>query len=209
MRAHRMPPLPPSTNLPWTTKLRELRREYLHCCSQQTSLRQADFHHGTYRITRPGLYTLQEDVLFNPTQPPDPQHYPSAAYSMGFFAAITIECDNVILDLNHHSIAQHPLHYAKQRFFSIIELANQPFIPGQGPGSINSTANPLLSARHCHITNGTLGLSSHSSIHGNNNSHIWLDKLQLQEFEVTGIQLNGVQGAFIDHSRSTPWNTSP
>ena len=48
------------------------------------------------------------------------------------------------------------------------------------------------------IINGTLGLSSHSGIHGNNNANIVLQHLNVEDFESTGIQLNGVHNAFID-----------
>ena len=43
---------------------------------------------------------------------------PSGFYHMGFFAAITIECPNVVLDLNGHMIRQSELHRLQQRFFA-------------------------------------------------------------------------------------------
>ena len=53
-------------------------------------------------------------------------------FTLGFFAGIAIETDYVTIDLNGFSLQQHPLFYVQQRFFSLIELASQPFVPGQG-----------------------------------------------------------------------------
>lgn len=114
----------------------------------------ADFEYGTYRITKPGRYVVMEDILFNPNagstndgtanedmsawRPHEEQQdeYPGAGqykdpYFMGFFAAITIETDDVILDLNDHSIAMDEAFYYQQRWFTIISLTSQYFLPGQ------------------------------------------------------------------------------
>ena len=40
----------------------------------------------------------------------------SGAYTLGFFAGITIETDYVIIDLNGHSLSQDRLYYFQQRF---------------------------------------------------------------------------------------------
>ena len=179
-----------------------LYREYYHC-GNCTLLRQSDFDHGTYQIKKGGLYVLCEDVEFNP----DPQYLQSnskysenKAYSMGYFAAITVECDNVIIDLQGCTIRQSYEHYFAQRFFNVIELASSPFITNQGPALVNQSTSdyPYTAANHCLIINGTIGLSSHGGIHGNNNEHILLQKINVQDFESCGIQLNGVHNAFID-----------
>ena len=62
--------------------------------------------------------------------------YPEAAayrdpYFMGFWAAITIEADDVILDLNDHSIAMDEAFYHQKRWFTIVSLTSQYFLPGQ------------------------------------------------------------------------------
>ena len=93
---------------------------------------------GTYRATQPGLYCVEEDLVFNPisgsssdpnnygTQswfPHDDQQYPGCAnnadgaYALGFFAVISIEASNVFLDLKGHTLSQHPNFYLQQRFF--------------------------------------------------------------------------------------------
>lgn len=165
-------------------------------------LKNDDFHTGTFRIRSPGLYVITEDIVFNPdshylTTNEDYTGHPM--FSMGFFAAITVECNGVIIDLQGHSIRQSYEHYFEQRFFTIVELARSAFIEGQGPGSVQSSESEAQHvASDCMILNGTLGLSSHSSIHGNNNTCVVLQNLTLRDFEVAGIQLNGVHNAFID-----------
>ena len=183
--------------------LYSLYREYYHC-GKCTLLKQSDFEHGTYQIKTGGLYVLCEDIVFNP----DPEYLTTntvysenKAYALGYFAAVAIECDDVIFDLQGFTIRQSYEHYLTQRFFSVIELASSPFITAQGPALVNQAAGTgyaYKSANHCMIINGTVGLSSHGGIHGNNNRDILLEKLSVVDFESCGIQLNGVCNAFID-----------
>ena len=158
-----------------------------------TYLRQSDFNDGTYLITEPGHYVLAEDIIFSPNPgndylPKDDSKYSTLGFSLGFFAAISISAENVYLDLNNHTISASKEFVLQQRFFSIIELADSPFIPGQGPGNFS---NGINSARNTIIVNGTLGLSSHHGIHGNLNDSILIQKLKIESFEFVGIALNG------------------
>ena len=167
-------------------------------------INQSDFAQGTYRITNSGYYVLNENIEFNPihqfplkTQSelyPTGKHGP---YHLGFFAAITIETSDVVLDLNGYSITHSKRHSLLQRFFSIIELANSPFIPKQGPHKFTDAIN---SASHCLIMNGSLLNSSHHGIHGNLNRDIVLHDLEIHDFEVAGIALNGANNAVICNS---------
>lgn len=164
-------------------------------------LSNSDFFEGTYRIKRPGIYVLRENILFNPNNlfPTDSQKdiYPTGkngAYHLGFFAAITVECDEVIIDLNGYSITQSRRHNLLQRFFSIIELASSPFIPKQGPHSFSNT---LSSANKCLIMNGSLINSSHHGIHANNAHNIVIHNLRILDFEVAAIALNGSTNSVI------------
>jgi hypothetical protein len=184
-----------------------LYRKYYHS-GNVTLLKQADFEHGTLQIQAGGLYVLCEDIVFGPdrTYADTVSAYATnKAYRMGFFAAITIECDDVILDLQGCTIRQSYEHYCHQRFFNVIELANAPFITEQGPALVNQSASasaaskyPYVAANNCLLINGTIGLSSHGGVHGNNNCNVLLQNLTVQDFETTGIQLNGVRGAFVD-----------
>lgn len=166
-------------------------------------LTNVDFSNGTYRIKKPGIYILSEDIVFNPTflfpQKSQKEEYPTGkngAYHLGFFAAITVECHNVIIDLNGYSIKQSKRHNLLQRFFSIIELASSPFIQKQGPHAFTDT---IQSANTCLIMNGSLLNSSHHGVHGNNTHNIVLYNLDIHDFEVAGIALNGSTDSVLSH----------
>ena len=51
-----------------------------------------------------------------------------------FLGRITIECNDVILDLNGYKLEMSPAFYYQQSFFALISLTSQIFLPGQGPG---------------------------------------------------------------------------
>jgi len=171
-------------------------------------LKNSDFTTGTVRITVPGVYVLQEDINFEPNPNNDcfatptqmaSGHYPCGAagsYHLGFFAAITVETSDVIIDLNGHTIKQSPRHNLEQRFYTNIELASSPFIPTQGPFDFSDTSNYKPGSRVL-VMNGTLGTSSHHGIHGNAADQIVLYKLNIVDFEVAGIALNGSTGSII------------
>lgn len=53
--------------------------------------------------------------------------YDEPAWKLGFFAAVTIEADDVLLDLNGYTLQQSPRHHARQRFFANVELGAAPF----------------------------------------------------------------------------------
>ena len=112
-------------------------------------LSQDDFNNGTYRILESGKYCLSENIIFNPNPsdytspnipyywfPSDDHDYPGCealeggGYALGFFAAVTIEVNDVELDLKKYSIEMDKEFYIQQRFFSIIEVNMSPFITG-------------------------------------------------------------------------------
>ena len=168
-----------------------------------------DFENGTLRIKKPGIYKLQENIVFNPNKSNDfsptekqissnlyPQNM-SGPFHLGFFAAITVESPDVIIDLNNFSISQHSHHNLQQRFYANIELANSPFIPRQGPSSFVSD-NGYRPANKVLIMNGHLGRSSHHGIHGNSANNVVLHNLTIDNFEVAGIALNGTTTAVLN-----------
>lgn len=116
------------------------------------------------------------------------------AYRLGFFAAIAVEGEDIIINLNNHTIQQHPEHALQQRFFSVIELADQPFVPKQGPADFGKV---IRSATNLAIINGKIGLSSHHGIHGNGNNNILIKNVDFIDNEVNAITLNGATDAFI------------
>ena len=127
---------------------------------------------------------------FTPGGPLDARYDP-AAYGIGFFAAIAITADDVTLNLNGHTIEQSAEHALLQRFFAVIELSDQPFVPSQGPFSFGTE---LDGAQRVTITNGTIGRSSHHGIHGNGNGEITVRDVDFVDYEVGALALNGVNG---------------
>ena len=165
-------------------------------------LRQADFAQGTVRLRAGGYFRLAENIVFEPNAdvatairryaPTEIQRtngglYSDSAYTRDFFAVVTIEAENVYLDLAGFSISQSVLFQTAQRFSSVIELADQPFPPAQGPGNFGSVVTPAVNAV---VANGTIGLSSHHGIHGNNCKSILLESLTIRDYEFAGIAIN-------------------
>jgi hypothetical protein len=157
-------------------------------------LRQRDFRKGTFRITEPGRYILKENIVFAPNpnnrfRPrPDQEEYKSLAYSLGFFAAITIEADGVEIDLNGKELRQSDEMAWMQRFYANIETASTPFIPNQGPGNFGPV---IVSPKYIYIHNGILGRSSHHAIHGNSNQYVYIEDVRMVDYEFIGSALNG------------------
>ena len=185
--------------------------------SNVVELHQADFESGTVRLREGGLYKLQEDILFEPNAYND--HWPDcgpttwnttqvdycdghlhfkAAYRLGFFAAITMEGSDIHVDLNAHSISQSNVHALQQRFYANIELADQPFIPTQGPAPSDAFGGNISSCSRCSVSNGRLGLSSHHGVHGNRANDIVLKDLVIENYEVAAISINGCQRVLIE-----------
>ncbi len=152
-----------------------------------------DAYHAGFPLFTQFAYGAAEP--FNPGGPLDPRYDPKA-FGLGFFAAIVIRADNVILDLNGHTIEQSPEHALLQRFFAVIETANQPFITGQGPADFGPDFIP---ANHVVIKNGTIGRSAHHGIHGNGNTSVKIKNIDFVDYEVSAVALNGVQGLTVKH----------
>jgi len=178
-------------------------------------LTQADFASGTVRLRAGGYFRLEEDISFDPNAsapywldrraPLAAQRAPGAlyssdAYTRGFFAALTIEGSEIFLDLNGHTFEHSDFSVVRQRFQSVIELADQPFIGGQGPGDFGSS---VAMAKNSVVANGTLGHSSHHGIHGNLCSNVLIEDVVFERYEVCGIALNGVTNVAINNCHMT------
>eukprot|EP01083_Nonionella_stella_P170654 581272_1 len=183
-------------------------------------LYQTDFHFGTYRMTVSGLYCIEENIIFNPIPgninfpntpgawfPSNDTHYSGCinlndgAYALGFFAVLSIETSNITLDLNGHKIEYHKYFYLQQRFGSIIEISNQPFLPNSGPAGFG---NSFVNVQNISIRNGELGLTSHHGIHSNNASHVTITNLSIHAFEVAAIQFNGFNNVYLSNLHIGP-----
>lgn len=187
------------------------------CKDKIVEVDQTTFGYGTLRVLKPCMIRFKSNVSFNPMATTDWDKagtavngtqkdgaadwlpavssdgtrlvpYDAQAYRLGFFAAIAVETTDVIIDLNGYVLEQSKVHQMQQRFYANIELASAPFVMQQGPAKFGSR---IMTASRCHIKNGTLGRSSHHGIHGNDNSDILLENLNVRGFEVAGIALNG------------------
>ena len=143
-------------------------------------------------IDKPGLYRLEESIIIGSSDAGDTGHFidfgrqiGAPPFHFGIWAAISIASDNVTIDLNEHTISMTDNFAMQQRFFSLIELANQPFPKGKGGFPFD-----IIPANHVTVKNGNLSNSSHHCIHGNFNRHVVLEDLKLDNFEVAAIAIN-------------------
>lgn len=144
-------------------------------------------------------FTEEPGDAFTPGGPLDARYDPRG-FGLGFFAAIVIVADGVELDLNGYTLEQSAEHALLQRFFAVIELAEQPFIPNQGPADFGARID---SAENVLIRNGTIGRSSHHGIHGNGNRNVVIANVDFVDYEVGAIALNGVDGLIVRNSNAT------
>ena len=175
---------------------------------------------GTLRIVTSSYFELGENITFDfneahnfiPTNEqttesvkwknyPQKFIYPvrqnNGSYDLGFFAGITVEADKVVINMNKKKIKMSEKFYFMQRFFSLIELASSPFIPTQGPGDFGKN---VRYGENVIIRLGRFGLSSHNGIHGNNNKHLYLNNLEIKDFEIAGVALNDVDNFLFSES---------
>lgn len=187
----------------WTTYAGDTARY----AGRRVVLRQADFDGGTLRITTPGVFVLAENVTFSPNAahdfrpnlPAQAALYGGAAYRLGFFAAIAVESPNVVIDLHGHTLDASPVFCAEQKFYAHIEVADQPFLAGQGPtnfGDENLAADGLV------IENGTLGSTPHHGIHGNGARRVLIQDVTLRDYEVAAVALNGARDVVLRRVRA-------
>jgi hypothetical protein len=120
----------------------------------------------------------------------------------GWFAVMTVETSaNVVIDFNRKSVQATSNFNNNHIFdvFAIVELDNSPFsgLQFQTPGTMFTGDTVFVSANNVVVMNGTLGLSGHWGVHGNVNSNIHLNNLRIKDFEVRGIELNGLSNSSI------------
>lgn len=147
-------------------------------------------------------------------------------YNLGLFAAIAIknysDSDSIsstddmdrgiIFDFNGYSIKQSIRHCLLQRFFSIIELAESPFILNQGPVSTSGkNLSDFKYAKNVFIIDSqrnnndidhlNFDKSTHYGIHGNKCQNIYLHDLHFKNYQVAGISINQPQIIHIENCR--------
>jgi len=181
-----------------------LHRNKKNCEEKVYYLSSKDFECGPYEIKNCGTYILTEDIIFNPN--PDYDHLPrpyqlekekhKGPHCLGFHTCISVQASNVVIDLNHYSINMSKAFYFKQRFYSHIELNGTPFIPPQGPGDFGKNIKEGINIE---IKNGTLGLTSHHCIHGNENGNVKISNVKFENYEIAAIGINNPDKLIIEN----------
>ena len=129
----------------------------------------------------------------------------TGSYSLGFFSAITIEADDVIIDLNGFFLSMHPKFYLQQRFFSLIEMAAKMFEPLQGPSHWGLEG--VYYANNLEIKGpGKLDYSSHHGIHGNMATNVYIHDLDITHFDVSGLSCNACSNVLVENVSVGPQN---
>ena len=161
-------------------------------------LSQSDFANGPYRIKQPGYHYLTGDISFdqNGGRTNDRPH------TGAWFTALSVECDNVVIDLNTYTLECTENFVNKQDFkvFSMIELNNSPF-----PHLVFAFSDDteLKIAHNVEIKNGTLGRSPHHGVHGNSNTDVNIHDVVIRDWEVAAIGLNGLKNGKIKDATLT------
>lgn len=166
----------------------------------------SDFSEGLVVLQRPGRYVLRESVVYNPKRMRQSLEeilelhaevpHAGAPHILGDFAAVVMYGRNIELDLNGHVLMQSPLHHLQQRFFALVELGDWPFLPGQGPADFGRPV--LKGCTNVKVHNGSMGLTAHYAIHGNNCTKVTIANLDMYNFEVAGISLNNAEQLLIE-----------
>lgn len=161
-------------------------------------LRQSDFESGSYRISKPGYYYFVEDVFFKPKPELELQRTDKPLIG-AWFAGLSIECDNVVIDLNTKTFASHTdfLESQKLKVFALIEFGNSPFPLAKFPFFAYTGETKPIFASNITVKNGTLGASPHHGLHGNSNSNIQIYDIVVRDWEVAGIAFNGLKSGVI------------
>ena len=81
---------------------------------------------------------------------------------LGFFAVITIESDDVTIDLNGKTLSIDERYFYQQPWWSHIEIGLQAFVAGEGPSHFGATPTYV---KIVEIKNSVLGLISHHCVH--------------------------------------------
>lgn len=172
---------------------------------QVIHLTQRDFDSGTYRIQTPHTtIILDSNIEFEPI--PSAEVTRTDKPFTGWFAAITVETNDVIIDLNGKTLQASEFFLANaENVFADIELDNAPFsgILFGVLGAFFPGDTEFVAAQNVIIKNGTLGRSDHWCIHGNNNSNITIQDIHAKDFTVAGIELNGIIDSKISNVKMT------
>lgn len=158
------------------------------------TLTRAHFKEGTVRLRSPGRYILAESIEFAPIRAPCAAD--GLAQSRGWLAALTIESDDVFLDLSGFSIAQSEEHATVQRFFALVCVGSHMFADAHsGPFSMGPAGD--RAPANVTICNGTLGLTSHFGVYAPRSNGLFICDVRFQDWEVSAISVNQARGVVL------------
>lgn len=196
-----------------------IKHELLKKCLPEVHITQDLFDSGTLILSKPAYYILKEDIVFNPNpadnylpRPDQPQYLKPAFMIFGFFTAISITAKGFVFDFNGHSIGRSKEFALRQPVYSHIELADSPFVLGEGPLTPDGFPANLKAAENGLIFSSCKkGLLTeffpHHGIHGNAARKIVVEDLIIRDFEVAAVAVNGGEEIFYRPSLELGPNT--
>lgn len=179
---------------------------------------------GTLQLVNPSYYIVAEDLTFdyNPSNLYMPTKlqttlqidnnlkkrkynqkylYPTSEidgpFDFGFFAGLTVEGNNIVLTSSFKKLQMSSEMHLIQRFFALVCLGSQPFIPRKGP--IPSSIKAKF-PENVIISDIKFGLTSHHSILGNETKHLNVHKCCFEDFETAAFSLNNADCTTIKHN---------
>jgi len=162
------------------------------------TLTQESFKTGTLRIKEPGIYSLCENIVFNPTL-----NRPDLPVNGFWFAAISIETDNVTIEGNGFDIRLSN-QYATinpANIYATILLGNNVFAGALFGvnGSIYPDTPEYVAANNVRINNLKVTYSSHFAVRGSNNTSVTITGCAFENCLITGVALQAPIELIIDN----------
>lgn len=176
-------------------------------CTKTFILKQKDFASGTYRITCPGTYTLDENIVFNPPYGSNSKR-PDTPLNGFWFAIITVECDNVVIDGNNHTLTVSDSYVAANLIGSFVDilLGNNQFTGGlfAAAQAKYPDSTQYIAANNVLVKNiNVAGASSHFGIMANNSNKIYIDNCKVSDCQVANVYLQNVHISSITNCEFT------
>lgn len=154
-----------------------------------------DFANGPVVITEGNtLVMLKESVVIDWTALTPP---PGTPWHLGFWGALIVQADHVVVDLRGYTIAMSEAYREHQRFFSILEIATAPLPPGR-----IGFETELRPFHDIVVRNGTLGASSHFGVHSVSGGARWkFVELAFEDYETGCISISACSDLMIKSCR--------
>jgi hypothetical protein len=162
---------------------------------------------SAYRMTSPGRYVVQEDLVAgHHVQGDDVQKTINHGtivgpppFHLGPWTLISVESDNVHINLNGHCVSMAEGLILYQRFYAMIETNIRPFPNGEGGFDTDPRrgGRDLPELKNLRIHGGRFGRTSHHAIHGTRNRFVAIEDVQFETYEVSAITLNSCQDVVV------------